>query len=353
MTISLSRRAGRAHVRAGMRRVPLLCCMALGASCGVEREGLASIDISGEGATDGTPEGGPSGVDASTLPERPYADAAKPGSVVPPIDAGGKCEIDGLYALRIEAQVRWAGSTLFDIVPIISPGQGIVTIDVLADIQSDGAQRKSSIRACGSNVPDFTADLVGERYGVAFPDAVWDKLSVRWPASVSVGCAEPGCSFATDFVTAQLGIGIGERAPWPSSRDPLDPNTLRDDDGDGAPGILLVARGPNDPGAVAYSHPPADLLLLQRISELQLAIRLGAGLQGTLESCTVLAGSLPQMTLDTRALGCRLDAGQPCGTDAVAFLDDNLPEWKVDSATWRAVRVPQGSSCAAARAAAR
>jgi hypothetical protein len=57
------------------------------------------------------------------------------------------------------------------------------------------------------------------------------------------------------------------------------------------------------------------------------------------------------MSIDTRALGCRLDNGSACRADQTAFVNDNLPVWAVDRASWRMVDVSAGSGCREARAA--
>ncbi|MET0283345.1 MAG: hypothetical protein ABW352_02705 [Polyangiales bacterium] len=261
-----------------------------------------------------------------------------------PIDP---CPVHGTFALTLEADVHWEGTRLFGIVPIIVPGDGKVAVQTLVSIAPEGPAHPVTVRACGAKLPDFAASI-GEVYGADIPAEVWDGLSLRWNTQAHFGCASSGCAFTTDPVTAQLGIGIPANAAWPSPRDTIPDVVQRDDDGDGLPGIRLRMRGPMD--GPAYEHPPTSFLLLERVSEIQLAIRVGATLDGTLTSCETREGTTSAMTLDIRALACRLDDDTPCDDSQLGFIDDNLPVWTVQTATFRAARLPTNATCADVRA---
>jgi len=348
-------------------RAGLLASVALSASCVFEHSGIGLEVTSGAGAADGTPDGGlDDGADADAAPSSAQrdgagrdADAQDAESSAPPFrDAdvdpvtsnGGsdRCRFEGTFALRIDADVQWAGTSLLDVVPIILPGEGRVSVTVLVTLQDDQGQRRAKIRACGAAVPDFSAS-VGERYGVEFPETVWDQVPTRWSVRARRECDTPGCTFATERVTAQLGLELGNGAAWPTSRDRLPSSIVRDDDRDGAPGIALRTRGPKDVGGPSYTHPPTSYLLTQRVREISLAVRVATDLAGSLESCDAYAGRAPAMTIDTRALGCRLDMGGSCNSEQLGFIDDNLPVWKVERASWKAVRVLEHASCAVVR----
>lgn len=276
-------------------------------------------------------------LDATVLSQPPQPDGGAPTS---------DCDLEGLFALRIEAAVHWEGTSLFDIVPIITPGQGSVRVDTLVRVVREGAGYRTTVQGCGAQVPDFSASI-GETYGARFADDTWEQIDQRWSTAATTSCNRPGCAFDTEFIMAQLGIGISERASWPGTRDPLDAKTLRDDDKDGVVGVTLQARGPSD--GPAYRHPPTSYLLLERVEQLMLAIRVGAELTGTLRSCDRIDGTSKTMVLDTRALACRTDSGTLCDQGALDFVDDNLPIWKVTQGTWQSVRVPADASCAVAR----
>ena len=357
--------------RSSLRVSVPMFAVALSVGCGLEQGGLgpavATARDPSQTDLDAAPTNHADGgrrveTDAGRRSVAPDA-AGPPAQVALPVDAvqvvvapkdADECRFQGLFALRIEARVRWEGTTLFDIVPVLVPGRGLVRVFALVGLGQRGVARSALFRACGAEVPDF-ASSVGERYGVRFPDQVWENIEQRWPTDVSNECEQPGCAFATNLLVAQLGISIADHAPWPGPRDALQARTLRDDDKDGLPGIMLRARGPNDPDGAGYRHPPADALRFARVRELQLALRLGAELAGKRETCDSYQGSgdANTVTLDTRALACRLDSGQLCSADQLGFVDDNLPVWSVDSVTWAMQRVADSAGCAEARAAVR
>jgi hypothetical protein len=338
----------------------LTAVAALGLSgCGLEREASGTptalpepgVDaaVIGQGDAQSPPL---AAADAGAAGPQPEAGSsgAPDATVEPPVDAGKDCKQTGRFGVRLQSQVRWAGTTLFDIVPIITPGVGVLSVYVMADfVESGGGTQVATVRACGTTIPDFSAS-VGETYGVVIPDEVWENVTLSWTTTFNTSCRQPGCTYSADPITAQLGLGIPPTDPWPSARDPIDVATLRDDDDDDVPGILLRARGPKDKGPVSYMHPPINYLLSERASEIWIAIRLHAELQGKLDTCDSFGGGVPNTTLDTRALACRLDSGKRCNDDELSFVDDNLPVWKVETASVRALRLPDHAQCADVRA---
>jgi hypothetical protein len=299
-------------------------------------------------------------VEASTpadplpLPTTPFDAATEPtdgaDASVEAVDAGpafDPCPVHGTFALTLEADVHWEGTRLFNIVPIIVPGDGRVAVQTLIEIAPDGPDHPVTVRACGAKLPDFAASI-GEVYGADIPDEVWDGLALRWNTQAHFGCTSSGCAFTADPVTAQLGIDLPASAAWPSPRDTIPSALQRDDDRDGLPGVRLRMRGPMD--GPAYEHPPTSFLLVERVSEIQLAIRVGATLDGTLSSCDTRGGTTSAMTLDIRALSCRLDYGVTCNESQLGFVDDNLPLWTIQTATFRAQRLPPSATCADVRA---
>jgi hypothetical protein len=263
----------------------------------------------------------------------------------------------------VEADVDWEGTRLFGILPIIVPGGGKVVIRALVDIaDADPSGYPSLVRACAADIPDFGASSplkkradffqraasVGELYSAEFPLQVWERINTRWSTHGFFACAQPGCAFRSDLLTAQLGIALPTAGLWPSPRDPLDRSTLRDGDGDGRPGVHLRMRGADD--AARYLRPPTSFLLLERVREIDLAICVGVALDGEVDSCAARSGAVRGMTLELRALGCQLESGRTCNDVEIGFIDDNLPVWQVRAARFRAARQSSGASCEQVRA---
>src|SRR5262249_45609577 len=91
-----------------------------------------------------------------------------------------------------------------------------------------------------------------------------------------------------------------------------------------------------------------------RARQVMLALGLRAQLEGKLETCDLITGSLTPNGVHSRALGCtgRYDDDTPftCDADHVAFLDQNMPKWITHGARFRAQRIAD-TSCKAVRAA--
>ncbi len=309
------------------------------ASCGLSVGGLDTPDIEPV-RPDASSSEEPAIVDAADEPSTAVGAAAVDAAVVAP-----GCALSGTYALDLQADVAWDGTRLFGIVPIIVSGEGQVSVQTRIDID-DTPTHGVTVRACGVKLQDFQS-ILAEVYSASIPDDVWEKLSLRWNTRANFTCAQPGCAFHADPVVAQLGIGISPDAAWPSPRDVIPDDVQRDDDGDGKPGIRIVLRGPS-PGT-RYQYPPTNLLIQQRVTEIELAIRLAATLDGTLTSCSARDGQISNMTLELRALACTLESGMPCSDADLAFVDDNLPVWAVKTARFHAQKMPANVSCAELR----
>lgn len=319
----------------------LALCTLAAVGCDVDSAGMNQLDV--DDVSEPSP---PDEEDAGQAP-------ADGGEVEPMVVIEGSqnpdagiCSVEGVYALRLDANIRWEGSALFDIVPIIAKGAGMVSVDTLVTVTKQDGQLVSTLRACGAHFPDLKAATLGETYSFQIPNETWDRVEARWATKARTSCEDPGCTISTDFLTAQFGLTIPERNAWPGPRDTIPATSTRDDDRDQLPGILMRAFGPREGN---YKHPPTSYLLGNRAQEASLAIRIGAALQGTVRSCNNLGGSVPSMILEMRALSCVLDSGAVCDAAQASFLDDNMPVWKVESGTWEATRVQSTASCADVR----
>lgn len=314
-------------------------------ACGFSAGGLQPAELEpARGDASHTPPARPAASDAASDPGiRRLLDAAvmETGSAPAP----DPCPLSGTYALRLDLDVHWNGTTLFGIVPIVLPGDGRIAVQTSIDI-ADEAGHPVTVRACGAAIPDF-GSVVGEVYGADFPDRVWEKLRPRWSTHADFACAGVGCAFRAEPVVAQLGIELPPGASWPSPRGTIAAALQRDDDQDGLPGVRIEMRGPAQ--GATYKHPPTSFLLQQRVTEIQLALRFGVTLEGMIASCDIRSGTIDGATMEIRALSCRLEGGQPCSEQDLSFIDDNLPVWTVRSASFTAARIPAGSACAAAR----
>jgi hypothetical protein len=355
------------------RRTFLVALTLASAACDLSREGLGQASAIEPSAAPEEQDAAPAhdaprdGADPQEQDDR--RDAATPSSDAahaPIVDAqvrhdasavltkdasaqpASGCPLAGLHALRIDADVIWNAQALTGWTSPVAPGSGRTSLFALVGVQSGTA----TMQACGANVPALTS-ISGQRFEGSFPDATWDKIDRRWTTQVTTSCDDVGCSVSAKFVEPQLGIALAPLAAWPGPYAQVDPNVLRDDDGDGVPGVLYPLITPIAlPRTYAgYGGDYATAFGVDRVSDLSLALRLGLRLEGKLDSCDAASGSGSALTVDARVLACWLQDGGMCRDDQVGTLERSLPAWAVERASWRLVRLAPASSCADVRAA--
>jgi hypothetical protein len=210
---------------------------------------------------------------------------------------------------------------------------------------------------CGTVIPDFTAGnntYKGELYSVQVPDSAWDSPQMpRWRVPFRAACDQPGCVFHSDTLLAMLGARSVPAMPPDTTAAGIE---LADHDGDGLPSITLLARGPGALSAAGkpYSYPPLFAPWI-RARKMMLAIGINAQLEGAVSGCGTISGTVNQPVFEQGAVACTgvvegNPAEQTCTSQFVEVLDDNMPQWTVTAATFKAQRIGT-SSCAAVRAA--
>ncbi len=358
-----------------------LCARAAG---GLPLWALAGCHLATQGTGDWTDDDGPTYADAglathdaddAELGSDADAPASsntpggpdQPGDRAPEVDAsradGGTgaqaCALAGSYALYAEIDISWDGWVLAGIVPVLSPGSGTMTLSALSVL--DDATSEVTVQPCGVTIPDFETDraFTTEYYGAYFPDKIWELSTIpTWRAQWRATCDAPDCTFLSGALEAVLGARVTSMPfswPDPSMATPTG-FAIVDDDADGNPGVTMSARGPGEFDAQGreYSYPPV-VPSFARARRIMLALGLRAQLEGKLDSCDAISGSLTPDGVYTRALGCdgRYDDDTPftCDDVHVSFLDQSMPKWITHGARFRAVRISD-TSCKAVRAAA-
>jgi fructose-1,6-bisphosphatase/inositol monophosphatase family enzyme len=121
-----------------------------------------------------------------------------------------------------------------------------------------------------------------------------------------------------------------------------------DDDMDGKAGVTVdyVTAG-------GYDEPlTAGIIFAPRADRPYVASRVAFSLGGSLESCTRASGSATVNRIDTRIFGCKLSgSSSDCNGSQASFLDQNCVNYTFGSASYTLLKVADGASCAAVRAA--
>lgn len=309
--------------------------------------------VGGTGAIGGQVAGGPAGAPTGGAGGEPGG--VGPSALVPP----DPCALRGNFALNFGLEVVWDG-TLVDIpftgsVQVIDRGLGTVSFVLLANFQptTDG-NVQGMVRVCDATVPEFYSSLLEERYATRFPQEIWDSMSMPFFSFMATSsCTAPGCLWESQRIHAQLGAKLeNPSAAWPANAAVA---IWPDHDGDGQPGITAQMLGPDvySLAGQAYDYPPVNLLLPRRVSKLMLGLRMQLLLQLKQTDCNGLEGTTEEASVDSRAVACATEGGSPveCSGQELAFLDDNLPTWVVNSGASRILgkRMEADADCAAAR----
>jgi hypothetical protein len=268
-------------------------------------------------------------------------------------DAALRCSLADQFALRIDMQVEWEGTSLEGVIPVLAPGAGVLSMFASLDLRD---QNTAVLAPCGTIIPDFAAGnntYRGELYSVYVPDAAWESPQMpRWRVAYSSTCERPGCAFHTENLLALLGARAVPAAP-PRTAAGIE---LADHDGDGQPAVTLQSRGPTAVSSTGmpYAYPPLVAPWI-RARKMMLAMSINGQVEGVVSGCGSIRGAVNQPVFEQGAVACTgVVEGNPneqnCSSDFVSFLDDNMPQWTVTTASFRAQRIGTGS-CAAVRAA--
>jgi hypothetical protein len=253
---------------------------------------------------------------------------------------GVSCSLTGAFALRLTIPASWPGTIA------ISAGSGTFTFWGLLQLSHTGTQLSGSFTPCGELVPDFSAaPLIGERYGLVFPNSIFDRtpLLPGVAATGSVSADAPGASLTLARSAFLLGAQLTDPAgaAWPAANATL----AVDADGDGKTALSV----PYKTGA-GYTPPPVNNLGSFRSDTAYLATRIVFSLNGTLSSCTQSSGSVSAQDVDAHTLGCRVLGGRDCLALEATHLDVNTPDFRPSAGTY-ALQKLQAANCPAVRAA--
>ena len=285
-------------------------------------------------------------------------DAQGAEAAVPPPPPPPQCELEGTFAIQLEYDVDWRGTTLAGFIPLLRPGAGKVRVWSLIEVRGGGTRAR--VRGCGATLPDFSAGnprVGNELYSSYIPASTWDQPNMpRWDLTLQPTCREPGCRLTSSPLTTTVGARLNGNSAWPGPNGSLAGLMLVDQDGDAAPGVTLFTRTSieRSPSGTPYIEPPLSWTLSARATQLYMAFQIAFQLDGALESCDAWSGTLNEGRVENRVASCyaRSSAGDSvCTAEQARFADQNLPEWSVTAGRFRGKRVAAGASCADARAA--
>jgi hypothetical protein len=309
-----------------------------------DRDGALAVDAAGQG---GAGDGG-----------SPGSDAMVGGS-----DGGSEpkqCDLTGTFAVLVDYDVNWRGTTLAGVIPLLRAGRGTVRVWSLHEMRDGGTS--SRLNGCGTIWPEFASGSprVGtELYSAYIPSSTWERGPMpKWDLTWQPTCLSSGCAIMSSSLITTIGARLTGNSLWPGPDGSLSNLLVADHDSDGAPGVTVVPRGAPERSAMGtpYIEPPLSWTSSSRATRLYMALQIAFQLDGELESCDAMSGVVNQGRVENRIIGCQArstssQAENTCSPEQARFADENLPEWTVNAARWRARRISTGASCAEVRAA--
>ena len=251
-------------------------------------------------------------------------------------------DFSGVYALKMVIDTNWPTDGF------IQGGSGNHTHWARMVLTQSGTTLTGSATPCGRVVPDFNNSQIPQRYGITFPDSLFDRALPSGNITVTLGGLTVGSSVSSNRTAAPLGVTLADpvNSAWPS----LSQINATDHDGDGQRGITT-----NYKSGGGYSYPPtAGNFFADNATRGYLSERVPYSLGGSITSCTQASGAATVPNIDSHTVGCRLENNQNCSSSQYQHLDTNAPNYTVRSATYTLVRVggPGASvSCGSVRAA--
>ena len=279
------------------------------------------------------------------------------------------CEAGGVFGVKAVVDVSWGGRS-GGLVGLTDDGRAPIEIYLRVEATAIKANNEleGTIKPCGVVLPPFYSTTLCESYDPIFPPEMWESPSMpSFPLIGSYQCLNPGCAVTLAAQTTLLGIELDNpEAPWPTPQQTPELHCAAgtgvkcfpDHDSDMLPGlsIELTTSGMAPPGVgcegkYKYNGAPlsADIAAIfntvRRSDHILLGVRTKLGGTGRLsDDCNAAVGAGIAEFVQSRAYGCVVQPGtsdfggqpakegEPCTAAQAAFMDENLPIYKVLSA---------------------
>lgn len=256
---------------------------------------------------------------------------------------GTRCDLSGTFALKMSMTGSWPQSTN------VNAGGGTFHFWLKAVTLHAGDRVTATVTECGRFMPEIV-NRVGEGLIHGYPDALFDAAILpSSDAAFTLSSSSPGATLDWPLTANQMGIALPnpKTDAWPGQASSI-PSAMRIDmDQDGKPGVTgTYATGETFPrtSAAVFGFNRADIPYF--------AARVAFSLRGTLDTCSRSSGVATMGAVDLRIFGCnRADSTQDCSSTEGGFVDANTPNVSRGAASYVLQRLPDGSNCAAVRAA--
>jgi hypothetical protein len=249
------------------------------------------------------------------------------------------CDLTGSFALKLSIPATWPSTS------VISSGNGTFVLWGKLQLTQSGNNLTGTVTTCDQVIPDFSAVVAGENYGVTYPTAIFTPTPPPpLPTSGTLSGAVPGSTLTIARSALMMGATMADPVgAWPSAASIMQ----LDSDADGKPGVTAPYKSGS-----SYRYPPVDMVATARAQSAYIASRVVFSLNGTLTSCTQSSGSAAAQDIDTHTLGCRISGGsRDCNASEQDHLDSNAPGYKTGASTFTLLKVANSATCTDVRTA--
>jgi hypothetical protein len=273
----------------------------------------------------------------------------------------------GTAAVHIKLNVTWAASS------VLVAGSGVADLWLKSTLTLDSMNNiTGTAKPCGATLPDTSVNILSiimYKIQLKFPDASWENSHM--PTYAVTGKQTGVGAGAMQTINASVGLlglnpsGTTSKYAMSSQAWPAPPpanqgtfpqfmaSELSDDDGDGHPGITI-----NPTNGGMYQYPPTQLSTSGNTTDAVYVVsRNTVALSGMLTSCVAGSGTATVSQFDNHVVGCHDAMGTNCAsttsgnTMGPGFVDNNRTIYTPGSATYTAVQIDPGATCAMVRSA--
>jgi hypothetical protein len=328
-------------------------------------------DNSSSGASSGSGSGSGGGSSGSGSGSSSSGGSSGSSSGAPEGD-GGPCspEATETLAVHIKLNVTWGGDTVL----VASSGTNVAEIWLLSTLNVAGTAITGTSKTCGLKLPDIqtTALVASKKIQLNFGDnTIWDKPSM--PTFAVTGTQSGfavGDTIAIQPTLGLLGIAAASTltnpaTAWPPPNAAMPGATtyplvlaadIKDDDGDGKPGITI-----NSNGTSPYSYVPTNLNYQHDFADqVYIVSRNKLALTGAITSCGNAAGTATVSLFENHVVGCHDAAaatdkncsdpnGQTSTVTGPGFVDVHRTMYVPGTATYVSKTVSATATCADVR----
>jgi hypothetical protein len=252
--------------------------------------------------------------------------------------------------VHVIMDVTWTGDNIKT-----KPGSGKVHIWNKSKLNINGTMVSGDeTAACGSTLPEFELGTIGgvvvggTKVQVIIPDAIWDTPTMpKFHSQGTLSAWAVGGQADLDPTVALVGVKMANpMGPWPTAAAINMAMDAVDADGDMKPGFTATSRNDSP-----YTNPPTATLGGAKADKLYLATRTVIALHGKLTSCEDISGTANVTMFDNHVVGCHVLNAMDCNASQSDFVDSSRTIYTPTGATFTAKKIPDGSNCAAVRAA--